>query len=397
MIPLLWAVLITQAVIYALFEWNLASYKPFDARPLPGYPPVSVLVPGRNEERGIGACLKSLLAQDYPDFEVVVYDDESTDATPRILAELEAQSAACPEPSRRGRLRVLRGAGLPEGWTGKNNACARLADAARGDWILFTDADTEHAPDMLKKAVQTAVHRQAAFVSTFPRQRFSSWGDELLVPLMFFVLLCFLPMYFVQKRTWKWAGNFSAGCGQFLLFRRDAYDAAGGHAGLKNRISEGLVLAERVKSRGNRIVLADGSSVVSCSMYRGFGEAFRGFSRSVFASMGGSVLSAVFFVAVQTFAFLLPYATLAAALAAGPFDSAQGWRPAAAALSLLGVALPLWIRWRIHRRTGMSGGLVPFHALGILAYNAIILNSFYQFRIGKKTSWKDRSYAEPQS
>ena len=129
MITLLWAVLITQAVIYALFEWNLASYKPFDARPLPGYPPVSVLVPSRNEERGIGACLESLLAQDYPDFDVVVYDDESTDATPRILAELEAKSAACPEPSRRGRLRVLRGC---RRWTSSGARTAPHATLRRG-------------------------------------------------------------------------------------------------------------------------------------------------------------------------------------------------------------------------------------------------------------------------
>lgn len=378
---MLLTILAALIILYLLLEWNMGCYHRFVDKPIPDYPSVSVLVPCRNEAHQIRRNVESLLSQDYPDFEIVVYDDDSQDGSLNILQDLARRDS---------RLRVIGGRNLPPGWTGKNFACAELARAARGEWILFVDADTAHENQMLRRAMETVVHRRAAFLSTFPKQRFSSTGDEMVIPLMLFVFLCFLPLYFVPKRTWRWLGDFSAACGQFLLFRKDAYVAAGGHEAIKDKISEGLILASRVKEKGYRIILADGSPWVSCSMYRGLRAAVAGFSRSIFASMGGSFLTMVFFLLFQTFVFLVPYGTLAFSLSPAHFSGGD------AALSLAAVFIPLWMRYRIHDRLGMPKRLVALHAVSILIYNVVIINSFIHFRIRRKTVWKDRSYANPQ-
>lgn len=377
-------------VLYALFEWNLRVYRRFSSKPLASYPRVSVLVPCRNEEKRLEPNLLSLLSQDYPDFEVIVLDDNSTDTTPGILKKL---SAAHP------RLRVLTGRPLPAGWQGKNYACHQLSEAAGGDWLLFVDADTTHAPGMLRAALQEASDRKAAVVSTFPRQIFHSAGDELTVPLMFFILLSFLPMFFTDKKIPVARGAFATGCGQFFLVRRDAYRAVGGHAAVGARISEAPLLAGRVKSAGYKIVLADGSSFVSCRMYDGWAETRRGFSRSVFASMGGSVAALLFFLVVQTYVFHGPWVILAVAAVQGAFlpGAPNAWTPETGVLLALSLLLPVWMRWRIHRRTGMSLRWIWAHAVSIALYHTILLHSFLQYRIFKNTSWKGRAYAAPQA
>lgn len=369
-------------VLYALFEWNLRVYRRFSSKPLAAHPKVSVLVPCRNEEKRLEPNLLSILSQDYPDFELIVLDDNSTDATPAILRGLSASHP---------RLKVLTGQPLPAGWQGKNYACHQLSEAASGEWLLFVDADTSHAPGMLRAALQEAADRRAAVVSTFPRQLFTSAGDELTVPLMFFILLTFLPMFFTDKKIPVAKSAFATGCGQFFLIRRDAYRAAGGHAGVGARISEAPLLASRAKAAGFKVVLADGSAWTSCRMYSGWDQALHGFSRSVFASMGGSTAAFLFFLIVQTYVFHGPWALLAVTLLKGAMT------PAIGVMLGLSIALPVWMRWRIHRRTGMSVRWIWAHALSIAMYHVILVNSFLQYRVFRNTSWKGRAYAAPSA
>ncbi|MCA9395773.1 MAG: glycosyltransferase [Candidatus Omnitrophica bacterium] len=368
-------------VIWILFSWNLRVYKPFSESPLQYSPKISVLIPCRDEASTIEENILSLLKQDYPHFEVIVLDDHSTDNTAAILKRLADKNR---------NLRFISGKDLPEGWQGKNHACAQLAEAAEGEWLLFADADTRHEPDMLRSAMQTLLEEKADLLSTFPRQRFGSIGDELVVPLMFFILLSYLPMYFVSKRIWKGFGHFATACGQFILVRKNIYEAVGGHAALKNRISEGPLLASAVKKAGGKLILRDGSAKVSCAMYRGFRQAFRGFSRSVFASMGGSTAAVVFFLVFQTAVFILPFVYIAGGLFTGVWDDE-------ARICLATVLIPVFMRFKIHTRIGMPLRTVVLHPFSILLYHWIMINSFVQYRFLRRTSWKGRSYGNPQT
>ena len=167
---------------------NSFTVRRFDQYPMAKkFPRVSVLVPARNEARNIEACVRSLLAQDYPDFEVVVLNDQSTDETPRSLERAES------------RLQVLIGTPRPDGWLGKHWACHQLDQAATGELILFTDADTRHTPYMLRASVSALVAERADLVTAFPREEVLSWGERLLVPVIGFGIFTFIPIRLVQK------------------------------------------------------------------------------------------------------------------------------------------------------------------------------------------------------
>ena len=170
---------------------NYFTVRRFDQYPTAKESPrVSVLVSARNEAHNIEACVTSLLAQDYPDFEVVVLDDGSTHQTLQILARLARTGT---------RLQVLNGATLPEGWLGKHWACHQLDQAATGELILFTDADTRHAPDMLRDSVSALFAEHADLVTAFPREEVVTWGERLLVPVIGWGIFTFMPIRLVQN------------------------------------------------------------------------------------------------------------------------------------------------------------------------------------------------------
>ena len=156
------------------------------------------------------ACVRGLFAQDYPDFEVIVLDDESTDGTGEILARLAAEDA---------RLRVIHGQPLPAGWLGKNWACQQLSQAAGGDYLLFTDADTRHDPLMLRDAIAAAQATNADLLSGMPHQEVKTWSEQLLVPILAWSFMAFIPIALAERVR---AAFLSVSIGQFLLFRRSA-------------------------------------------------------------------------------------------------------------------------------------------------------------------------------
>jgi len=189
---------------------------------------VSICIPARNEAPNIEACVKGLLASNHPNVEVLVYDDQSTDATSTILRSL------CDiDP----RVRTTPTLPLPEGWNGKQHACWRLAAAAKGDWLLFTDADVRFEPDAVGTALSEADRLQADLISGFPRQITRTFAESLIVPMIFFVLFSYLPFPRMRLSNDPAA---SAGCGQFLFVSRRGYDACGGHAGFKDSMHDGI-------------------------------------------------------------------------------------------------------------------------------------------------------------
>jgi chlorobactene glucosyltransferase len=235
-------------------------------------PRVSVLVPARNEEKNIRACVTDLLGQDYPNFELVVLDDNSTDGTSEILAGLARGDS---------RLRIIRGRPITDNWSGKNWACHQLAQAAAGELLLFTDADTRHHPSCLSDAVAAMLAEQADFISVLPGEEVVTWSEKAAVP--FFTSFSFFsvfPLFLGQHRN---VVPFAVANGQFLFFRRACYDTIGGFAAIAANAVDDTVMARRVASRGLRWRYLNGADRLSCRMYRNFREVVEGYSKNVFA------------------------------------------------------------------------------------------------------------------
>lgn len=265
-------IVVFLGILLVIAVSNLLTLRRLGRYPLPlHFPRVSVLLPARNEETVIEDCVRSLLAQDYPDFEVLVLDDSSTDGTGEVLASLSRED---------GRLRVLEGQPLPEGWMGKHWACQQLADAATGELILFTDADTVHHPQALRLGVSALLAEQADLMSGFLRQRLLTWGERLTVPSIFWCFFSFLPLALAQRVR---APALSLTNGQWMLFRRSAYQAVGGHAAVRANPVDDIALGQRVKAKGLRWRIVDVGDFVSCRMYPGFRAALEGFTKNLFA------------------------------------------------------------------------------------------------------------------
>ncbi|HMA33458.1 MAG TPA: glycosyltransferase [Chloroflexia bacterium] len=367
------ALLVLLAINMAVLP-NIRAYRRPDAAPF-----VSVLVPARDEAAQIAACIRGLLAQDYPAFEVIALDDDSTDATGAILAALAAGDA---------RLRVLAGEPLRPGWLGKANACRQLAAAARGELLLFTDADVRHAPALLGHAVGLLRAQGAGLLSIFPTQVTGTWAERLVVPILqHFAVYVLLPLPLMQRLR---APAFAAANGQFLLFERRAYVACGGHGAVRTAVLEDVALARAVKAAGYRIALADGNGLVACRMYCNRAEVVAGFAKNLFAFFNGSWLFLAAGLAVGLGLWVLPPLWVGVALpgalapAAGPADRALAGLP----LAQYGVAVltRLWLA----RRFGSRPADALLHPLSLALVLALALHSARLSRRGGAI-WKGRA------
>lgn len=230
---------------------------------------VSVVIPARNEEANLGACLESLAGQTGVAFEIIVVDDHSTDRTRDIAAPFAAK-----EPTK---VRVIEAGPLPQGWTGKNHAVVTGARAARGEWLLFTDADTVHLPGSLARAVNEAEENQVEMLSYSPEQVAVSFWEMAVLPVVFAELARQYPPSKVSDP----ASPIAAANGQFILIRRRAYDAAGGHAAVAGEILEDVALARTVKASGRRIRFRYADDAIRTRMYRNFRQLKEGWTKNL--------------------------------------------------------------------------------------------------------------------
>jgi len=233
-------------------------------------PTVSLLVPARDEASNVEGVIAGMLAQRGPAIEALLLDDGSTDGT----AEL-AERAFAADPGGRGRL--LRGGPLPAGWGGKNYACHQLAAAARGEWLLFLDADTRLAPGGVERALAAARSADAEFASFLPRYRGAHWTNRLAVPWLYYFLTALVPLPEIRSTR---SPRLSVANGQAILVRRAAYERIGGHAAVRDHVVEDVSLAIAAKAAGVPTALLDGRRWLDCAMYddtRGF---VRGFAKS---------------------------------------------------------------------------------------------------------------------
>jgi chlorobactene glucosyltransferase len=273
------------------------------------YPMVSILIPARNEERHIESCVQSLLAQDYPSFEVLVLDDQSTDNTRAILERVAASHPA---------LRIIDGETPPGNQVGKNWACNQLSLQAQGELFFFTDADTLSRSDTLKKTVTALIGSQADLLTGFPRQKVHTWGEKLLVPFFSWAFLSFIPLVFAYNLRLPF---FSIAVGQMMLFRREAYLEIGGHENVSSSVVDDISLARRIKEKSLRWRVSYIADLISCRMYHSAQEAIDGFTKNLFAVFDYRLLPFLFVFIWLFIMFWEPLVVLAFSLIGGLFAS----------------------------------------------------------------------------
>ena len=336
-------------------------------------PFLSIVVPARNEERQIEQCVRSLLTQRYPRFEVLAVNDRSEDRTGEILESLARGDS---------RLRVIHGEALPEGWVGKPWALMQGADVALGDWLLFTDADTTHEPQACASAVSYAQQHAASIVSLLPTQRFETPGERAVLPtILWMIAFAVGSLDAINDPRRRDAAIFN---GQYLLVERAAYDALGGHAAVRDCIAEDYALAHVVKNDGRfRSRLAGASDLVYTRMYRSLREVWDGFSKNLYVAAEHKPVQALLGSVALASLSPLPAVLLAKAL----LRQDRG-----GALRMAGViaATALAAEWGM-RRSRFPRGSGAYFPLGIATMLGIFLNSTLQHRTGRVT-WRGRQY-----
>jgi chlorobactene glucosyltransferase len=261
---------------------------------------VSVLIPARDEEANIGACLDSLLRQSYDDYEIVVLDDHSTDRTWEIISGYQRRH---PE-----RIRAVQGKPLPKSdWYGKPHALQQLSTYATGEYFLFTDADTTHGPDSIAWAVTNMEWHRVDFISGYVQLQLRTFGEALLIPATYLMTTVIMPLWLIAvTRT----PMFSFAVGQVVMFRRKAFEAIGGFSSVSRRISEDIYVCRLLKRAGFRVIFLDVRRHVSCRMYEGWHRSFNGITKNIYdffnrrpSLLAGSTVLVIFF-------FLLPLVLL---------------------------------------------------------------------------------------
>jgi len=341
-----------------------------------GLPSVSVLVPARDEAGVIGRLAAAVLASRGIDLELVVLDDDSRDATAAIVADLAASDR---------RVRLVRGLPLPAGWCGKQHACWQLAAAARHDILLFLDADVTLAPDGVARAVAFLEERGVDLASGFPRQETGCLLDWLLLPLIHFVLLGYLPLAIARSDN---RPGLAAGCGQLFVTRKEAYRRSGGHAAIRASLHDGIKLPRAYRAAGLSTDLFDAGDIASCRMYATDRDVLRGLGKNATEGIAapGSIVPFTLLLAGGS---ILPVIVVASGLATGW----RGWPWWAVAASLVAAALAWLPRALAVARFGQSISSALAHPVGVAVFLLIQWTALVRRLLGLRTSWRGRSLA----
>jgi len=353
-------IILVVTLINLIFGPRL-QHKPFD---ITNYPLVSILIPARNEEHNIARCITSMLNQDYPNFEIIVLNDNSTDRTGEIIESYSRED---------NKVKYIHGKKLPGGWTGKNWACHQLSQNASGDILIFTDSDNTHEEFAITNTISYFQKYNLGMFSAFPQQKTVSLGEKLIVPIIDLFVYSTLPLwatYFFNNPS------LAAANGQWITFTRDAYDLIGGHLAIKNILVEDTTLNRLAKTLKIKTLTAIGTNAVYCRMYANWNEVWGGFSRHYYGLAGNNDIAYFMITLVSLSIFVSPYITI--------FNE-HLFIPSLIAISLNSlIRLIGAIRYKHSILTS-----VIFHPLSILITNIIGFNSFLKFKSGL-IQWKDR-------
>ncbi|GAC1654819.1 MAG: glycosyltransferase [Acidobacteriaceae bacterium] len=350
------ACLICALIPFVLLLVNLPNFRRPSACAHEALPAVSVLIPARNEERNIGALLVDLEAQTGCKLEIIVCNDHSTDTTEAIVSTF-------------AQVKLISAPALPAGWNGKQHACWVLAQHARHDLLCWIDADVRLAPSAIRDSAEVLQRSRAACVSGFPREITRTAVESLLLPLIHFVLLGYLPLPFMRRSN---SPAFAAGCGQFMLARRAPYFSVGGHAAIQSSRHDGIKLPRLFRRHHFQTDIFDATEIAHCRMYEGAAATWNGLLKNADEGIGSSgaiIPFTVFLVCGQ----ILPFAFC--------------WRSgvfAAAALTALMTRASCALRFR------QSWLGVAFHPVSVLLLLIIQWESLWMRARGRQTAWRGR-------
>ena len=352
--------------------------------PPPAHAPlISVCVPARNEERNIRACVESILVQDYPNFEVIVLEDRSTDATSEILRSLAAQN---------DKLKVINGSDLPKGWAGKPHALFQASALARGEWLCFVDADTFLSPSTLSSCYTKAVETKADMFTIMTFQIMGSFWEKVVMP----IVMTALSVGFSPRRVNDPNSKDAIANGQFILIKRSVYDAIGGHESVRDQIVEDKAISEQVKWNGYRLIVANGYSLVKTRMYTSLPEMWEGWTKNIYLGLSDRpslmLLGAFGAFLLLVAALILPIWPL---LGVYWYLHDGGWL----ALAVISESLVLWTviiyaRARVAIGMGISGWYAFTLPLGAAVFAAMMFTSTWKVISGKGVTWKGRIYTQ---
>lgn len=351
------------------------------APPPPHGPLISVIIPARNEEKNIQRCVEAVLAQDYPNFQVLVLDDRSTDSTTAILTELSKDES---------RLFILFGKELPEGWAGKPHALHQAARSATGEWLCFVDADTFLEPNALSAVFHAANKTGADLYTMMTFQILETFWEKVIQPIVFTAISTGFSAHQINdpKRRPAMAN------GQFIFIKRTVYDAVGGHEAIKNQIVEDKALAEQVKWNGYRLIMANGYALAKTRMYTSLATIWQGWIKNIYLGLNDNVSSRLLgvfgaFVATMLTVFMPFWPLLCLAWY---FTGGGVLALLALGESLLAWGIIFYLRAQVAHAMQISRWYALTTPLGTAVFAAMMFTSTWRSLSGKGITWKDRTY-----
>lgn len=364
-------VLSALVVIAMITITNTLTFPRLKKNHLEEHPFVSLLVPARDEAGVIQRTVERLIRQDYPNFELVILDDDSSDGTPELALQAGKGDS---------RLQILSGKALPSGWSGKNWACQQLGETARGEILVFTDADVAWEPQALRAVVTCMQATQADTFTVWPTQKTVSWAERLVVPLMMYTITSYLPEIAVRKIPWA---SFSAANGQCLAFCRSTYLTLGGHAAVRLNIVEDIALAQLTKRAGLKLVMGLGNELIHGRMYQNWHQVREGFAKNILAGHGGQPIFLLISAIFHWLLFLAPWVWLGAGII---IANIPGWPEYPLAMIALGWASRALSAATTHHRV-LDALLMP---VSVLLMSVIAAQSVWWHYTQGGPSWKGR-------
>ncbi len=381
------------AIIYWLHNQYHLDIVVEPAPPSENAPLISFCVPARNEQRNIRACVEGLLAQDYPNFEIIVLDDRSTDKTSEILRQLALESASllANRKQQAALLHIIHGSDLPAGWAGKPHALYQASAAARGEWLCFVDADTFLSPVTLSSCYAKAIETKADMFTIMTFQILGSFWEKAVMPLV----MTALSVGFSPRKANDSTRKDAIANGQFILIKRSVYDAIGGHERVKDNIVEDKAIAEQVKWSGYRLIVADGYLLARTRMYTSLPEMWEGWTKNIYLGLrdrSGLLWLGVFgaMIALLAASFVPIWPLLGVAW----YFNDGAWMAAAVIIeSLVFWAYMVTARVRVARKMEISAWYAFTTPLGSAVFAAMMITSAFRVLTGRGVTWKGRSYA----